>query len=63
MTYYIDTGYAFFGIIAKRGVVVEAAPIAKWTIGKNIEDVLTYYKERKNAEVRMYETFRPKTDI
>lgn len=48
--YRIDTGYACFYIRATNGVVVFAAPIANWTMGKKIEDVLAYY-QRKGAEI------------
>jgi hypothetical protein len=51
MLYHIDIAYACFGIVEKDGVVVEAAPIAKWTIGKEINFVLEYYKFRKKAKI------------
>lgn len=49
--YSIDTGYANFGIIAENGIVVEAAPIANWTVGKRIEYVLDYYRTKKRASI------------
>lgn len=49
--YSIDTGYACFGIIEDNGVVKEAAPIANWSIGKSIQFVLSYYKNKKQATV------------
>lgn len=42
--YSIDTDYACFGIIAENGIVIEAAPTAKWTIGKSLHYVLEWYK-------------------
>ena len=49
--YHIDIDYACFGIIAKNGIVIEAAPISKWALGKSINDVLNYYKNKKNAKI------------
>lgn len=49
--YQIKVSYACFGIVAKNGVVVEAAPIAKWTVGKDIQYVLNYYRTRKRAVI------------
>lgn len=51
MLYYIDTHYACFGIIEEGSKVVMAAPIAKWTIGKSIVEVINYYKIKKKAKV------------
>lgn len=44
----ITLSYAVFGLIVEDAVVVEAAPIARWAVGKPIRDVLTYYR-RKGA--------------
>lgn len=52
MLYYIDTGYACFGVEEKDGIVISAAPIAKWSIGKNITKVLKYFKDKKNAKIQ-----------
>lgn len=51
----IDVGYAVFGIITARytPIVIEAAPIAKWTIGKNIIKVLHYYAVYKKARIQI----------
>ena len=51
MLYHIDIGYACFGIEEEDGIVVNAAPIAKWTIGKEIGFVLNYYRFRKKAKI------------
>lgn len=48
--YWIDVGYACFGIIEKDGIVIETAPISKWAKGKDIDYVINYYK-RKRAKV------------
>lgn len=38
------------GIVVERGVVVDAAPILRWTIGKRLWDVQRYFF-RKNFEI------------
>jgi len=43
--------YAVFGLGTGNGVVFIAAPIAGWTIGKNAQYVLNYYRTRKNATI------------
>lgn len=53
MLYQIDTGYACFGISEKDGIVTDAAPIAKWTIGKDINFVLEYFRYRKKAKITL----------
>jgi hypothetical protein len=50
MLYHIDVGYACFGLIVEDGIVVDAPPIARWTLTKKVEDVIMYYK-RKGAKV------------
>jgi len=47
--YSIDTGYACFGIIEDNGVVKQTAPIANWALGKKIETILSYFKDKKHA--------------
>jgi hypothetical protein len=42
--------YACFAIVAQRGVVVAAAPIARWTVGKPVEVALAFYR-RKGASI------------
>jgi len=43
--YTIDTGYANAGIIVdEQGYILEAAPIFKWMIGKEINTVLKWKK-------------------
>jgi hypothetical protein len=58
----IDTGDASFGLIVKGLVVVQAAPIAEWTVGKRMIDVTRYYREEKQATVttiRLQATTQP----
>lgn len=51
--YWISTDYATFGIFSCDNVIVsDAAPIAKWCIGKPTLDVLWYYKKKKGAIIK-----------
>lgn len=45
--------FAVFAIVACQGRVVDAAKIARWTIGKRLDDVLRYYR-RKGAKVELF---------
>lgn len=51
----ISTDYACFGLIEQGEVVKMAAPIANWTLGKNIVEVLDFYITKKNATVTVQE--------
>lgn len=53
--YQIDVGYACFGLVFINNIVISAAPIAKWTIEKNKNKVLSYYKSKKRAKVIRYD--------
>lgn len=43
---WVSLDYATFGLAVQDGVVVEAPPIAHWTIGKNESVVAAYYRKR-----------------
>lgn len=45
---WVSLPYATFGIAVRDGVVVDAAPIARWAIGKSERRVADYYR-RKGA--------------
>lgn len=49
--YQIDLGYACFLIEVEEGKVSHAPGMAKWTIGKDWEEIRDYYKEKKNATI------------
>ena len=51
--YRISFFYATYGIITKDNVVIGAAPIGKWMIGKNIEDIKAWVK-KKNGLITGY---------
>lgn len=38
--------WATFVIVSEQGVVIEAAPIARWCIGKRMTDVVSYFANR-----------------
>ena len=42
----IDIDYACFGLVIKDNKVVEAAPIARWCIGKDKDYIIKYWKDR-----------------
>ena len=52
--YYIDVPYACFGVITNEyNIVIRVAPIAKWTIGKPIIEVLKYYVKRNKNKIKI----------
>lgn len=44
---WVSLPYATFGLAAENGVVVEAAPIARWAAGRGEREVAAYYKRRR----------------
>lgn len=46
---WVSLSYATFGLAVWDGRVVDAAPIARWSIGKDEKSVADYYR-RKGAE-------------
>lgn len=44
--FYVSLTYATFAVRSDKGVIIEAAPIAKWTIGKTIGEVYDYFKRK-----------------
>ena len=45
--YYIDIGYAVFGVATKNDVIIKTAPIAKWMIGKTAKEVKAWLIKKK----------------
>ena len=56
--YRVVIHYACFGFTAVDGVVVEAPPIAHWTVGRRVADVVSYYESVKGGEVEFLVTFK-----
>jgi len=42
----VSLPYATFALCVRDGRVVDAAPIAKWAIGKDEREVAAYYRKR-----------------
>jgi len=51
-----------FGVVVEDGIVVEAAPIAKWTVGKSIVTVVLWYLKH-NAKIEVIKIGGTKTVI
>jgi len=51
--YWVITHDACFGMEEKNGIVTVAPFVARWTIGKKVEEVLTYFKKR-GAEIKKF---------
>lgn len=47
---HIDAPHYCAGMVARNGVVIRAADIIKWTIGKDLDFCLSYF-HRKNFKV------------
>jgi len=45
----IDITYACFGIDVENDIVVDAAPIGKWMIGKNISFITNWVKKKNGV--------------
>ena len=50
----IDVGYACYGITTNNSVVVDAAPIARWMIGKSIIYVSDWVKRKRGTIKYVY---------
>lgn len=53
--YQVTTQYATFGLIEENDKIIQAAPIAKWTLNKSCKEVIDYYK-RKGAAIYLVGT-------
>ena len=42
--YTIDTGYANAGVVVHNDLIVEAAPIFKWMVGKKWSNVINWHR-------------------
>lgn len=61
--YRADVGFAVFGFFVENNFVVDAAPIAKWLIGKNIFVVRNYVKKKGGSLMLIEEDGRHKIII
>lgn len=55
---WVSLEYATFLLITKDGVVIDAAPIAHWTISKTTKEVVEYYR-KKGARLSEENDFPP----
>ena len=52
--YYIDLPYACYGIVVDESdAVVDAAPIARWMLGKSFEGIIVPWLMRKAAKFQL----------
>ena len=50
--YVADIGYACFGVVVEDDIVKDAPPIARWLLGKNVEKLKNYVKQRNGKLVK-----------
>ncbi len=43
---YISLPYMTFALLSNNGIIVKGPPISKWTLNKNEEFVIDYYKKK-----------------
>lgn len=57
--FWIDVGYACFGIISQDDVIVKTAPIGRWMIGKKLKDIKPWLIKKKSIvkEILCQDTF------
>ena len=55
----VSLPYATFGIRFEYAVVVEAAPIARWMIGKQYEEVYSWVQSKGGTMQVLLSTGRP----
>jgi hypothetical protein len=51
--YYIDIGYACFAIETDNGICTNAAPIAKWMIGKSVLEIALWVSKKHGEMVEL----------
>jgi len=51
--YQIKLSYATFGIMVENNIVVEAAPIGKWMVGKELDYIVTWVKSKKGEIIKI----------
>ena len=49
--WWVSLDYATFGLQTTDGIVTDAPPIARWTMGKSESTVLNYFR-RKGATIK-----------
>jgi len=49
MLYQIDLPHMCAGIIINNDIIIEAAPILKWTIGKSLNDIQKWVHKKNGT--------------
>ena len=44
-TVWISLDYATFGLVMHGGIIIDAPPITRWTLGKRERYIATYYRK------------------
>ena len=47
--YYIDIGYACFGIMTDGSKCIIAAPIARWMVNRTLDEIIAWVKSKKGT--------------
>lgn len=45
--------WAVFAVVAENGIVVDAAPIARWSVGKPLRTLGRYLRRHRGSATRM----------
>lgn len=53
MLHYVSLPHATFALVERGGVIVRAAPIARWCVGGQAADALAYWRRRGARVVAM----------
>lgn len=51
--YAVRLPYATFALVVRDGVVVRAAPIARWAVGRPEDEALEYYRRKGGSVARL----------
>ncbi len=43
----VEAPHFVAGLIARRGRVVQSAPILRWSVGRDVRDVVSYFERRR----------------
>lgn len=52
--YWVSSSIGTFGVDVVNGVVVEAAPIARWAVGKKLWVLLAWLEKKSRLEVLLH---------
>jgi hypothetical protein len=52
--YWINLPYACYGVVVSNNIIINAAPIANWSIGKDINYFLNWVQRKKGIVEKCY---------